>query len=113
MKIYLLLAFLILTTTFCKEVNEDETEITFNEEEVRISQETVILQGTEVVIENPGVFTVKGKTDQGNIVITSSSVTLNIDSLNLSSKNKAPIIILDDLKDIHINFMNKNVIKDL
>ena len=113
MKIYLLLVFLILTTTFCKEVNEDETEITFNEEEVRISQETVILQGTEVVIENPGVFTVKGKTDQGNIVITSSSVTLNIDSLNLSSKNKAPIIILDDLKDIHINFINKNVIKDL
>ena len=71
------------------------------------------LQDTEIVIENPGVYTVKGKTDQGNIVITSSSVTLNIENLNLSSKNKAPIIIIDDLKDIHINFINKNIIKDL
>ena len=108
------MAFLILSITFCKEVvDEDETVITFSQEEVSISQETVALQDTEVVIENPGVYTVKGKTDQGNIVITSSSVTLNIDNLNLSSKNKAPIIIIDGLKDIHINFLNKNVIKDL
>ena len=115
MKIRPLIALLFFTLSFCIEKDEDiiETDITFSEEGVTISKETVIVQGTEVVIENPGVYNIKGKTDQGNIIITKSSVTLNLDNLSLSSKKKAPIMISNDLTDIHINNKKTSVLRDL
>ena len=115
MKIRPLIALLFFTLSFCIEKDEDiiETDITFSEEGVTISKETVIVQGTEVVIENPGVYNIKGKTDQGNIIITKSSVTLNLDNLSLSSKKKAPIMISNDLTDIHINNKKTSVLTDL
>ena len=113
----LILLLSLLSITFCLQENEDESaiDIRFYEGGVSLSKETVIVNPdtSEVVIENPGVFSVSGKSDEGNIIISSSSVTLNLVNLKLSSARKSPIIILKDSKDIHINILANTVIKDL
>ena len=106
-----------LTISFCYKEKEDEesTEISFSEGGVTLSKETAIINPdtSEVVIEEPGIFYVTGKSDEGNVIIKSSSITLNLVKLRLSSAKKSPIIILKDLEDIHINILENTVIRDL
>ena len=103
------------TISFCYKQKEDEdaTEISFSDEGVTLSKETAIVNPdtSEVVIEEPGIFYVTGKSDEGNVIIKSSSVTLNLVNLRLSSARKSPIIILKDLEDIHINILENTIIR--
>ena len=58
--------------------------------------------GKQAVIEKSGEFIASGESDEGNIVVTASSVTLYLQNLNLSSKKNAPIIVTKNSKDVKI-----------
>ena len=113
--ILLLLSYLTISFCFIQKENEDATEISFSDGDVALSKKTAIinLDTSEVVIEVPGIFYVTGKSDEGNAIITSSSVNRNLVNLRLSSTKKSPIIILKGLEDIHINILENTIIRDL
>ena len=94
---------------------KDETNsnhIVFSNEEIKLSGEGAFLNDTTVVIEKPGSYLVTGESEEGNIVIKSSSVTLFLLDLYLSSKNNAPIIVTSNLKDITINIKKTTTLND-
>ena len=105
MKLHLFLAFLF-ATNICLQEN-GITHIIFEKDHVTQSQEKTAIDGTTVVIEQPGVFHVSGESEEGVIVIKSNSVKLQLENLKLSSKKTAPIIVTNTLKDIEI--INKGI----
>ena len=115
MKIQIFLAFmqLIINTIICLEPGEDPflTRIEFSKETIVISKETVIITDKTVIIEQPGVFYVTGESEEGNIIISSSSVTLYLENLKLSSKITSPITVNSNFKDVQIvNIKNTELI---
>ena len=111
-----ILYLLLFSLYICKEPNfsdEDITHITFLDKEVLISNKKALLSDTAVVIENPGTYMVTGSTEEGNIVIKSSSVQLYLHNLFLSSKKTAPIIITSDLENVEIINVLNSTLEDL
>ena len=60
------------------------------------------VSGTTVVIEKPGIYLAQGKSEEANIVIKSSSVSLYLQNLDLTSKTTAPIIVRSGLDNIKL-----------
>lgn len=112
--IHFLFFLLVLTLSFCLKQDENnyKCEITFSNEEVKISKEEVIIdEGNVVIIEQPGSYYVTGEAEEGIIIIQSSSVKLYLENLILSSSKNAPIIVLKDSKDVEIiNLKNTKLI---
>ena len=106
--------FLLIEMTFCLDSNEEiNTEhIVFSNEEINVSREDVVVDGTTVVIEKPGSFLVTGESVEGNIVIKSNSVTLFLQDLFLTSEKTAPIIITSNLKDVKIMNLRNTTLND-
>ena len=112
--IHLLNFLLLLTFSFCLEKEEYKTEITFKKNEVKISKEEVVVEeGNVVVIEQPGSYYATGETEEGFIVIRSSSVKLYLENLKLASSKNAPIIVIKDLKDVEIINLKNIKLTDL
>ena len=114
MQLYNFLICLLIEIAYCLEPNEEEmtNHIVFSKEEIRLSGGNAYINGTTVVIDNPGSFIVIGEAEEGNIVIKSSSVSLYLLDLNLSSKKNAPIIITSNLQDIKINIIKNTILND-
>jgi hypothetical protein len=91
---------------------EETTSIVFSNEEINIYGEDLEVEGTTVVIEKPGSFLVTGESEEGNIVIKSSSVTLYLEDLFLTSEKTAPIIITSNLKDVQIINLRNTTLND-
>ena len=106
--------FLLTEIVLGLEPNEETTSnhIVFSNEEIKLSGEGAYLNDTTVVIEKPGTFLVTGESDEGNIVIKSSSVTLYLLDLFLSSKKNAPIIVTSNLKDVKIDIKKTTTLND-
>ena len=114
-KIFLI--FLLFPVFFCKEENEEpsiSTYIVFSNEKIKISEGSgATVSGTTVLIEKPGVYLVSGESEEGNIVIKESSVTIYLQNLKLFSQKTAPIIVTNNLKDIKIINLKNTILKDL
>ena len=114
MKLYYVFILLFTEIAFCLEPDEDLTSnhIVFSNEEIKLSGGGASLNDTTVVIENPGSFLVTGKSEEGNIVIKSSSVTLFLLDLYLTSEKTAPIIVTSNLKNVKIYIKKTTTLND-
>ena len=105
--------FLLFPVFFCKEENKEpsiSTYIVFSNEKIKISEGSgATVSGTTVLIEKPGVYLVSGESEEGNIVIKESSVTIYLQNLKLFSQKTAPIIVTNNLKDIKIINLKNDV----
>jgi len=107
----ILLSLLLLSFTLC----EDETSyIVFMNDVIKVPHEGgATISGTTVVIEKPGIYLAQGKSEEGNIVIKSSSVSLYLQNLELTSKTNAPIIVTSGLDNVKIVTLQKSTLNDL
>ena len=79
MKIKIILMILLLTTVFCLEPDDDSSSIKyifFSKENIKIPDGKITISGETVILEEPGIYLITGESDEGNIVIKSSSVKL-------------------------------------
>ena len=107
---------LLLTTVFCLEPDDDSSSIKyifFSKENIKIPDGKITISGETVILEEPGIYLITGESDEGNIVIKSSSVKLYLQNLKLSSKITAPIIITSNLKDVKTIVLQNTTLKDL
>jgi hypothetical protein len=116
MKLNLLVLYFVISVIYSiDQVDEiKETKyIVFSNERIKVSEGGAIVSGRKVIIENPGNYLVTGESEEGNIIIKSSSVKLYLQDLILTSKTTAPIIVTSDLKDVRIINLRNAVINDL
>ena len=115
-QIYILLLSLLLSLSFCLEPNEEQSEtiyIVFNKEDIKVPDNGPTINGKAVVIEKPGKYLVSGESNEGYIVIKSSSVELLLQNLYLSSSINSPIIVVSKLQDIKITILKNSTLIDL
>ena len=116
MKIQILFSFLLILSIFSLAADDSIQSakyIVFLNKMIRVSDEGgASISGTSVIIENPGLYLVSGMTEEGNIVIKSSSVKLYLQNLKLSSKITAPIIVGSNLEDVKIINIQNSVLSD-
>ena len=111
MKTQFLLLIFLLSTAFSKDSNAI-VYITFSKEGITTTGEGAIVSGTTVSIEQSGTYLAQGISEEGNIVIKSSSVILYLQHLDLSSKITSPITINNKLEVKIINIQN-TTLRDL
>jgi len=111
MKYQLVLLFFLISFILC----QDETSyIVFMNDTIKVPHEGgATISGTTVVIEKPGIYLAQGKSDEANIVIKSSSVSLYLQNLELASKITAPIIVTSGLDNVKIVALQKSTLNDL
>ena len=117
MKIQILFTFLLISSILSLTADDSILSakyIVFLNKMIRVSDEGgASISGTTVLIEKPGLYLVSGMTEEGNIVIKSSSVKLYLQNLKLSSKITAPIIVGSNLEDVKIINIQNTVLSDL
>ena len=111
MKTQFLLLIFLLSTAFSKDSNAI-VYITFSKEGITTTGEGAIVSGTTVSIEQSGTYLAQGISEEGNIVVKSSSVILYLQHLDLSSKITSPITINNKLEVKIINIQN-TTLRDL
>ena len=111
MKTQFLLLIFLLSTAFSKDSNAI-VYITFSKEGITTTGEGAIVSGTTVSIEQSGTYLAQGISEEGNIVVKSSSVVLYLQHLDLSSKITSPITINNKLEVKIINIQN-TTLRDL
>ena len=102
--IYLFLLFSI-SFNIPLRLNEDISSpyyIVFMNQMIKVPDDGPTINGTAVVIEKPGIYYVSGQSEEGNIVVKSSSVLLYLQNLNLTSYKTAPIIVTSNSQDVQI-----------
>ena len=106
-----LLLLLLLSFTLC----QDETSyIVFMNDTIKVPHEGgATVSGTTVIIEKPGIYLAQGKSEEANIVIKSSSVSLYLQNLELTSRTTAPIIVNNGLDNVKIVTLQKSALNDL
>ncbi len=115
-QIYILLLSLLLSLSFCLEPNEEQSEtiyIVFNKEDIKVPDNGPTINGKAVVIEKPGKYLVSGESNEGYIVIKSSSVELLLQNLYLSSSINSPVVVVGKLQDIKITILKNSTLIDL
>ena len=112
MKIQILLNILFLSIAFCLKSNAI-VYITFSNEGVSVSGDGASVSGSTVTIEKAGTYLAQGESNEGNVVIKSSSVVLYLQHLELSSKTTAPLIINSNLNEIKIINIQNTTLNDL
>ena len=112
MKIQILLNILLLSIAFCLKSNAI-VYITFSNEGVSVSGDGASVSGATVTIEKAGTYLAQGESNEGNVVIKSSSVVLYLQHLELSSKTTAPLIINSNLNEIKIINIQNTTLNDL
>jgi len=111
MKNQIPLLFLLVSFIIC----QDETSyIVFMNDTIKVPHEGgATISGTTVIIEKPGIYLAQGKSEEANIVIKSSSVSLYLQNLELTSKTTAPIIVNSGLDNAKIVTLQKSTLNDL
>ena len=115
MNFQILFIFLLSSTIFCLEPNEEISKaksIVFSFDNIKVG-DGITLSGSTVLIEKPGIYMATGAAREGNIVIKTDSVKLYLKDLLLSSKKSAPIIITGNKKDIKIINIQNTILNDL
>ena len=115
MRLYYFFIFFLTEIALCREPDEETTtnHIVFSNKDIKISGGSAFVNDTAVVIPEPGSFLVTGESDEGNIVIKASPVTLFLYNLYLSSEKTAPIIVTGNLQDVRIYALKNTTLNDL
>ena len=117
MKLKICFILLSLSLIQCLKGPEDANKIIFVRDELKVmggkDGEDYTINGQTTVIQKSGEYVALGECEEGNIVITASSVTLYLQNLVLSSKNNAPIIVTKNSKDVKIINLEKTELNDL
>jgi hypothetical protein len=117
MKLKICFILLSLSLIQCLKGPEDANKIIFVKEELKVmggkDGEDYTINGQTAVIQKSGEFVALGECEEGNIVITASSVTLYLRNLVLSSKKNAPIIVTKNSKDVKIINLENTELNDL
>ena len=111
MKIQILLLEIILLTVYGLKFNA-MTYITFSKDGIHINGDGAVASGTTVSIENSGTYLVQGESEEGNIIVKSSSVSLYLQHLDLSSKTTAPITVNSKLNEVKVINVQNTTLKD-
>ena len=111
MKKEILFALFLFSTVFSLNSNEI-IYITFSNDGITTTGEGAVVSGTTVIIEKSGTYSVKGSTNEGNLIVKASSVCLYLHDLYLASKTTAPLTINSKLRVQVINIQN-TTLKDL
>ena len=117
MKLKFCFIFLSLSLIQCLKGPTDANKILFVRDELKVmggkDGEDYTINGQTVAIQKSGEFVALGECEEGNIVITASSVTLYLQNLILSSKKNAQIIVTKNSKDVKIINLENTVLNDL
>ena len=111
MKFEIVLIFFI-SISLCLQPNDYTAIITFEEIGLSCTGEGVSINGTTATITSGGSFLITGKSSEGNIIVTESSVKLYLENLNLASNITSPILINGKLKDITITSLENVILTD-
>ena len=92
---------------------QDTNYIYFSNDIIKVPEGgAATVSGSAVIIEKPGNYLATGESQEGNIIIKSSSVKLYLQQLTLSSSKNAPIIITSNLEDVRIIHLQNSIIGD-
>ena len=111
MKISILYLIFLLCSAFGKDSNAI-VYITFSDDGISTSGSGATVSGTTVTIEKSGTYLAQGMSDEGNILVKSSSVVLYLQHLDLSSKTTAPITVNSKLDGVKIINIQNTTLKD-
>ena len=111
MKISILYLIFLLYSAFGKDSNAI-VYITFSDDGISTSGSGATVSGTTVTIEKSGTYLAQGMSDEGNILVKSSSVVLYLQHLDLSSKTTAPITVNSKLDGVKIINIQNTTLKD-
>ena len=111
MKIQTLLLVILLITVYGFKFNA-MTYITFSKDGIQTTGDGAVVSGTTVTIQNSGSYLVQGESEEGNIVVKSSSVVLYLQHLDLSSKTTSPITVNSKLNGVKIINIQNTTLKD-
>ena len=111
MKISILYLVFLLCSALGKDSNAIEY-ITFSDDGISTSGSGATVSGTTVTIEKSGTYLAQGMSDEGNILVKSSSVVLYLQHLDLSSKTTAPITVNSKLDGVKIINIQNTTLKD-
>ena len=103
---------LFMSLALCLKDNSYTSTITFSTNGITSSGEGVEISDTTATITKAGSYLVKGKSEEGNIVISVDSVNLYLENLELSSKKTSPIIVNSKLNDIKIISIENVILND-
>ena len=117
MKVKICFILLSLALIQCLKGPADAIKIIFLTKDLKVlggtDGEDYTTSGKQAVIQKSGEFIASGESDEGNIIVTASSVTLYLQNLNLSSKKNAPIIVTKNSKDVKIINLENTELNDL
>ena len=117
MKLKCCFILLSLALIQCVKVPTDAIKIIFLTKDLKVLGGTKDVDystsGKTAVIEKSGEFVASGESDEGNIIIKASKVTLYLQNLDLSSKKNSPIIVTKNSKDVKIINLENTVLTDL
>ena len=105
--------FFILLISFVYTSNEYNATITFSNSEISSSGEGVDISGSIATIKKSGLYLVTGASSEGNIIISTGSVELNLQDLNLTSSTNSPIIVNSKLENVTIISLGNVFLQDL
>ena len=109
-KIFIFLFFLII---FSNALNDYSSTITFSDSGISSSGEGVTISGTTATITKAGSYLITGSSTEGNVIISLSSVDLNLENLDLTSSTTSPIIVNKNLDNVNIISLGNVVLQDL
>ena len=117
MKVKICFILLSLALIQCLKGPADAIKIIFLTKDLKVlggtDGEDYTTSGKQAVIQKSGEFIASGESEEGNIIVTASSVTLYLQNLNLSSKKNAPIIVTKNSKDVKIINLENTELNDL
>ena len=111
MNIQIYLFVLLFSISFCVKTNA-LVYITFSKDGISVSGEGAVVSGTTVTIEKSGTYLAQGESTEGNMVISTGSVTLYLQHLDLSSSVTAPLIVNSKLDGVKIINIQNTTLKD-
>ena len=111
MKIQILLLIFMLSFALGKKPNAIEY-ITFTKDGIITTGEGAVVSGTTVTVQKSGTYIVQGESEEGNLIVSTNSVVLYLQHLDLSSKTTAPITVNSKLDGIKIINIQNTTLKD-
>ena len=109
-KIFLILIELI---PFINSKIEYTSTIAFSSSGISSSGDGVDISGTQATISKSGSYLATGSSSEGNIIISTDSVNLYLENLELSSNITSPIIVNKQLENVKIISLGNVILQDL
>ena len=110
----LILSIIFIQEIICLEENIYNSIIYFSNEKINITGEGSAKENKgSVKILEPGSYLLTGASNEGNVIIDSSSVYLYLENLVLSSNGTSPIIIENKKNDVKIIAIQNVTLNDL